>query len=242
MHQEAENGIAAHWAYQQDKGNKGYLERKPIFADKKELAWVQQLRNWQKEFTDSEEFLNSLKIDFFKDRIFAITPKGEVIDLPAGATPVDFAYQIHTEVGNQCVGAKVNNKMVSLDYQLHSGDVVEILLQKNKKPSLSWLDFVKTESAKKKIRSALRQSEKGVFLKKPTQTEFKIVFEDRIGLLKDITSLISRNHINISDIEAKNETPVIKIRCQLGEKEKAEKLLLKLKNIKGIKEINYHLI
>lgn len=156
MHEEAENGIAAHWVYEREKEDSDYLEKKPIFADKKELAWVRQLREWQEAFPDSEDFLDSLKIDFFRDRIFVITPKGKVIDLPAGSTPVDFAYQIHSQIGDECCGAKVNNRIVPLDYELQQGDVVEILVQKSKKPSESWLKSVKTETAKKRIRSVLR--------------------------------------------------------------------------------------
>src|SRR3989344_5116502 len=104
MHDEAENGIAAHFAYHQGKDTKAYLKGIASFADQKELAWVQQLRNWQKEFTEPNEFLSSLKIDFFNNRIFALTPKGEGLVLPVGATPVDFAYQIHTDIGDSCVG------------------------------------------------------------------------------------------------------------------------------------------
>jgi GTP pyrophosphokinase len=156
MHEEAENGIAASWLYAQKKGAKEYIDKKAIFADKKELFWVEQLRNWQKEFTDPKEFIDSLKIDFLKDRIFVITPRGEVKDLPADSTPVDFAYQIHSDIGDQCCGAKVNNRIVPLDYKLQSGDVVEILVQKNKKPSESWLTFVKTELARKRIKSQVK--------------------------------------------------------------------------------------
>ena len=157
MHEEAENGIAAHWVYENYKETTGYIEGKAAFADRKELAWVRQLREWQAALPDSEEFLDSLKIDFFRDRIFVITPKGKVVDLPYGATPVDFAYQIHTRVGDECCGAKVNNKIAPLDYKLRSGDVVEILTQKSKKPSESWLKSVKTETAKKRIRAAMRE-------------------------------------------------------------------------------------
>jgi len=242
MHEEAENGIAAHWAYEEKKGTKDYLEEKPSFANEKELFWVQQLKNWQKDFVKPEEFLQSLKIDFFKDRIFAITPKGEVIDLPAGATPVDFAYAIHTDIGDSCVGAKVNNKIVSLDYQLQSGDLVEILTQKSKKPSESWLKFVKTSQARKKIKSSLRQS-KGPYQKK-LQTEFKITVVDRIGILKDITSVISRSHINIVKVNVPEtgHFPDLKIRCDINDREKIEKLILKLKKIEGVKEIGYKLV
>lgn len=157
MHKEAENGIAANWLYEQQKGGKKYLERTVVFASSCELAWVEQLRNWQNFANNSKEFLQSLKIDFFKDRIFVITPKGEVIDLPAGATPIDFAYHIHSEIGNQCVAAKVNGELTSLDSKLRSGDVIEIVTQKGKKPSESWLRFVKTSIAKNQIKSALRR-------------------------------------------------------------------------------------
>lgn len=248
MHEEAENGIAAHWAYHQAKTTKDYIEQKPVFAEKKELAWVQQLKGWQKEHSGSEEFINSLKIDFFKDRIFAITPKGEVFDLPTGATPVDFAYQIHSEIGDQCVGAKVNNKISPLDYNLHSGDVVEILIQKNKKPSESWLDFVKTSIAKRRIRLMAKDSPLGLFKKEPAQTEFRIVVEDRVGLLKDISSVFSRNHINITKTAANFEEkkrgkfPLVRLRCEVNNKEKIEKLILKLKEIKGVREISYKLV
>lgn len=248
MHEEAENGVAAHWAYQQAKSGEDYIKGRPIFAEKKELAWVQQLRNWQKEISDSQEFLGSLKVDFFKDRIFAITPKGEVVDLPAGATPVDFAYQIHSEVGDQCAGAKVNNKIVSLDHKLRSGDVVEVLTQKNKKPSESWLGFVKTSMAKRRIRLAIKGKTSIMRGKEPAQTEFKLIVEDRVGLLKDISSVFSRAHINITKTTANFEEkkrgrfPVVKIRCLISDKEKIEKLVLKLKEIKEVREISYKLV
>jgi len=253
MHEQAENGIAGHWAYEQKKKTKDYLEKKPVFADKKELIWVQQLRDWstygrspegrQKDFSDPEDFIQSLKIDFFKDRIFAITPRGEVIDLPLAATPVDFAYAIHSDVGNQCIGAKVNNRIVPLDYQLQSGDMVEILLQKSKKPSESWLKFVETGYAKKKIKSALRESP-GFLKKKNNQTEFKITMVDRIGLLKDISSAISQSHVNIIKVSTPEtgHFASLKICCDLNDKKRIQKLILKLKKIKGVKEISYKLL
>ncbi len=166
MHDEAENGIAAHWAYEQAK--KGASdEKKYSFADREELKWVQQLRNWQGEFTDPKEFLESLKIDFFKDRIFALTPKGEIVDLPRGATPIDFAYWIHTDLGNQCRGARVNGKIVPLDYKLQSQDIVEIIIQKGRKPSPDWLNFVVAGFTKKKIKTALKCEGWGVLKDEP---------------------------------------------------------------------------
>lgn len=153
MHAQAENGIAAHWAYK-ERTYKGKNRHPKI--DAKEIAWIEQLREWQKAVRGSDEFFESLKIDFFKDRIFALTPQGDVIDLPEGATPVDFAYQIHTIVGNECAGAKINGKIAALDARLKSGDSIEILTQKGKKPSADWLNFVKTSLAKDKIRSVLK--------------------------------------------------------------------------------------
>jgi len=138
MHAQAENGVAAHWAYK---------ERVSV----KEIAWVEQLREWQKAAGD---------IDFLKDRIFALTPQGDVIDLPEGATLVDFAYQIHTTVGNECAGAKINGKIATLDTRLKSGDLVEILTQKGKKPSADWLNFIKTGLAKDKIKKILKEKNK----------------------------------------------------------------------------------
>lgn len=242
MHNEAEHGIAAHWAYTQAKTSKEYLEEKAVFADKKELKWVEQLKSWQQEFTNPQEFLSSLKIDFFQDRVFAITPHGEVIDLPAGATPVDFAYNIHTQIGDQSIGARVNGKIVPLDYQIQSGDMVDILTQKSKKPSESWLEFVKTGIAKRRIRASLKKG--SPFLKNLRQTEIKITAGDRIGLLKDISSIISRSHINISRLNVPKTTsfPVIRITCDTIDKEKIERLILKLKNVEGVREINSHTI
>ena len=244
MHDESETGIAAHWAYEQVKGTEDYLDKKSVTADKKELQWVQQLRSWQKDFSHPEEFLESLKIDFFKDRIFAITPKGEVIDLPSGATPVDFAYQIHTEIGNSCTGAKVNGKIVPLDYSLRSGDIVDIIIQKNKKPSESWLNFVKTSGAKGHIRAALRSKETRLSKTEPKGMELKIIVEDRVGLLKDVTVIISRSHVNMTSINTVTNArfPILKIHCDITNKEKIEKLLIKLKKLKEVREISYHLI
>ena len=242
MHEEAENGIAAYWAYAQSKGSKAYQKNKAIFAEKKELLWINQLKEWQKETAGSEEFLQSLKIDFLKDRIFAITPKGEVIDLPAGSTPVDFAYVIHTDIGNQCVGVRINGKIAPLDYQLQSGDLIEILTQKSKKPSQSWLEFAKTPMAKKRIKAALKNTP-SFMQKKPDVVEFRITAEDKIGLIKDISLIISRSHINIQNLNTVDigRQSIIKIHCEIN-KEKAEKLVLKLKKIKEIKEIGYKII
>lgn len=241
MHEEAENGIAAYWAYAESKTGKHYKKGNAIFAEKKETAWIKQLKEWQKEIPNSEEFIHSFKIDFLKDRIFVITPKGEVIDLPAGSTPVDFAYSIHSQIGDQAIGAKINGKIAPLEHQLQSGDLVEIMIQKSKKPSESWLKFAKTASARRKIKSAVHKRSS---VKRNAETEFKIIANDRIGLLKDLSSVISRSHINIikADVPKTDQIPIIKIRCAVDNKEKIEKLILKLKEVKGVKEINYKLL
>ena len=247
MHEENERGIAAHWLYEQKKRGEDVSAKKLT----SEVAWVQQLRNWQEKLfgkgRDDEEFLRALKIDFFKDRIFAITPKGDVIDLPFGATPVDFAYRVHSEVGNACVGAKVNDTIVSLDHQLKSGDVVEILTQKNKKPSEDWLKFVKTSMARDHVRAALKEKDslrRGLRIHK--KAELKIVVEDRVGLIKDISTAIARSHINIVNFRAYNTAgnkfPMDKVEIATTDKQKIEKLILKLKGIKGVREVGYKLI
>lgn len=165
MHDQAEYGIAAHWHYKETgKHFFARLARLPGFHHRgyvmpKRLKWIQELAVWQKEFSDTKQFLKRLKIDAFKDRIFVFTPNGDVIDLPNEATPVDFAYYIHTDIGHTCVGAKINGKLEALDTTLNNGDVVEIITDKSRRgPNRNWLRFVHTAVARNKIRSALRES------------------------------------------------------------------------------------
>jgi len=167
MHDEAEYGIAAHWLYTEKSRSiwRNIFSRQKDSATKahKELMWVNQLKEWQKDIgRDDKEFVEGLKIDFFKNHIFAFTPKGDIIELPEDATPIDFAYAIHSEVGNRTVGAKVDGKMVSLDSPIKNGQVVEILtVKEKKKPSRDWLDFAVTSNAKAHIRHELRHNEFG---------------------------------------------------------------------------------
>ncbi|MCS6789119.1 MAG: RelA/SpoT family protein [Patescibacteria group bacterium] len=244
MHEENEFGIAAHWIYKYKK----YAKNLGGVKLEKELDWIKQLNEWQnkKQNDDSSfDFLKYLKIDFFKDRIFVLTPKGDVLDLPNGSTPVDFAYHIHSEVGNSCVGAKVNDKIVPLNYKLKSGDIVEILTQKNKKPSEDWLSFVCTSIAKDHIKSALKQ--KNNFKNLPSKTEIRIVALSNKELIKNISSIILRSHFNIlsfktEDVYSKSYQ-INRIEIDSTNKEKIEKLILKLKdNLKDIKEISYKII
>jgi GTP pyrophosphokinase len=159
MHELAENGVAAHWHYSEEKtrGVKDSQISSGFFAPSEKMGWVKELVSWQKELVDSKEFLNSLKFDALHHRIFVFSPKGDVFDLPADATPVDFAYAVHSGLGDQCCGAKVDGKMVPLDFKLKSGQIVEIMVDKNKKaPSADWLSFVMTHAAKSKIAKVAR--------------------------------------------------------------------------------------
>lgn len=149
MHEYNEYGPAAHMFYK-EKGSK-------IQAPEERIAWLKDLVEWQEEILEEKEFEEALKIDVFGDRVFVFTPKGEVKDLPAGATPIDFAYKVHSEVGNNATGAKVDSKLVSLDYKLKNGQVVEILTSnKSKLPNRDWLEFVRSRTAKHQIKKALR--------------------------------------------------------------------------------------
>ncbi len=148
MHKTAEYGIAAHWKYKAASGQ----DNEGDFANK--LTWLRDILEWQKETSDAEEFMEAFKIDLFSDEIFVFTPKGVVINLPNESTPIDFAYKIHTDIGNRCIGAKVSGKMVTLDHKLKTGDIVEILTSTVAKgPNLDWLNIVKSNQAKSKIRA-----------------------------------------------------------------------------------------
>ncbi len=145
MHREAEYGIAAHWKYK-----KGAAQDRAV--DEK-LAWLRQLLEWQQELADAREFVKSVRLDLFQNEVFVFTPKGDVVDLPSDATPVDFAYRIHTDVGHHCTGAKVNGRLVPLSHKLHTGDIVEITVNKSSPgPSRDWLGFVATTNARTKIK------------------------------------------------------------------------------------------
>jgi guanosine-3',5'-bis(diphosphate) 3'-pyrophosphohydrolase len=152
MHRIAEEGVAAHWKYKDGKA--------VSTGDDQRITWMRQLIEWSQELQEPGEFLSTLKVDLAPVEVYAFTPKGRVLELPRGATPVDFAYSVHTEVGHQCVGAKVNGQMVSLRHEIVSGDVVEILTQKGHKPSRDWLSFVKSSHAKSKIRHFINTQER----------------------------------------------------------------------------------
>ena len=168
MHRMSEYGVAAHWRYKE----KGSGAKANPDALEQQLAWLREMVDWQDESEDSREFLKDLKMDLDNNEVFVFTPQGEVKSLRAGATPVDFAYSIHTEVGNHCVGAKVNGSIVPLSYQLQVGDRVEILTQKSASPSRDWLNMVRTSSARSKIRS---------YFSKASRSDDMQIGRDRLG-------------------------------------------------------------
>ncbi|MGI6641335.1 MAG: RelA/SpoT family protein [Limnochordia bacterium] len=152
MHRIAEKGVAAHWLYKEGQSkNKG---------EQAKVEWLREAVEWLQETKDPQEFMDTLKIDLFEDEVFVFTPKGDVKSLPNGATPVDFAFDVHTDIGLTCVGAKVNGRIVPLDYVLRNGEFVEILTSKNARPSRDWLNFVKTSKARSKIRAYLKEEQR----------------------------------------------------------------------------------
>jgi GTP pyrophosphokinase len=152
MHRVAEDGIAAHWRY---KERSAISER-----EEKQFAWLRQLMEWQRDVKDAREFMETVKGDLFPDMVYVFTPQGDVKELPLGSTPVDFAYSVHTDIGHQCVGAKVNGKIVPLKYQIQNGDRIVIITQAGHTPSRDWLKFVKTSKAKTRIKAWLKVEER----------------------------------------------------------------------------------
>ncbi len=253
MHDENEYGVAAHWLYKQKTDPSGKAKMPSGQKLAAELKWVQQLKNWQEQFSgqsaaDPEGFLRSMKIDFFQDRIFAVTPRGDVIDLPFGSTPIDFAYHIHSEVGNSTIGARVNGAVVPLDHLLKSGDVVEIVMQKGKKPSEDWLRFVKTSIARDHIRISLRKKESAIRAaaagsRSLARTELKLLVEDRVGLIKDISGTIAQSRIGILSFHTEaakgGALHMNKVEIQTNDKKKIEKIVARLQVIRGVREVSY---
>ncbi len=150
MHDTAERGIAAHWAYKENGGNT---------KDQERFSWLNRLLEWNKEVSDNTEFLETVKLDLFSEDVYVFTPKGRVMEFPQGATPLDFAFAVHTELGTHCIGAKVNSRMVPLKYKLKSGDSIEVLTSPSQTPNKDWLKIVKTSRAKNKIRAYIKAME-----------------------------------------------------------------------------------
>lgn len=155
MHEVAENGIAAHWNYK-EVGASAEAKNEEV----EELAWIRQLISWHTDVEDAQEYLDTVKKDILSQEVYILTPKGDVFTLPVDSTPIDFAYRVHSKIGDTCTGAKVNDKIVPINYKMQNGDLVEVITSKNAHPNLSWLNFVKTNQAKHKIKSWYKKQNK----------------------------------------------------------------------------------
>ena len=194
MHHISEYGVAAHWRYKEGKqaGSKDFDAK---------ISWLRRILEWQ-DTSNPKEFMNALKLDVFSDEVFVFTPKGDVINLPKGSIPIDFAYRIHTEVGNRCVGAKVNNKIVPLDTKLKNGDIVSIITSKTGKPSYDWINMVGAADSKAKIRSWFKKENRSENISRGQ--EALIQEADRLGyewkklIAKDRLAQVARTFNNMS--------------------------------------------
>ena len=197
MHRTAEYGIAAHWKYKEARSKTDNFDEK--------LTWLRQLLEWQSELNDPRDFMETLKIDFFTDEVFVFTPRGDVINLPDGSTPIDFAYRVHTEVGNKCVGAKVDGRIVPLNYRLKNGNIVEIITSANSNgPSRDWLKIVKSTQAKTKIKQWFKVKERDLNIVKGKdllERELKRLGYKPSEILKDewLKSISEKASINSID-------------------------------------------
>ena len=159
MHRISEYGIAAHWRYKESGGSNVATGSDKTYAEK--LSWLRQLLEWHNDMSDSKDFVNTVKMDVFADEVFVFTPRGDVIDLPVGSVPIDFAYRIHTDVGNRCIGAKVNGRIVPLDYKLSNGDIVEVITSKQASgPSRDWINIAGSSDTRNKIKSWFKKERK----------------------------------------------------------------------------------
>jgi len=196
MHRTAEYGIAAHWRYKEESPHGKAPDEK--------LTWLRQLLEWQHDYRDARDFIKDLKGDLFTDEVFVFTPKGDVVDLPAGSITLDFAYKIHTDIGNRCTGARVNGRLVSLDYQLNTGDMVEVITSKQGAPSRDWLKQVKTSHAKNKIRNWFKKERREENIERGREMlekEIKrISAEQRISLKSDLLEEVAGS-FNIMTVE-----------------------------------------
>lgn len=229
MHIYNEQGIAAYFAYASGKDTSNYIKNRSIFANEDELRLVELLQR--------KKLTNEIK-DFLQEKIYVFTPKGDIVELNNDSTPIDFAYKIHSDLGNHLSAAKVNGHFVSLDYKLQNGDIVEIFTSKNKKPSLDWLKIVKSYETQKKIKSYLKKQ--NLAFTRPYSFILEIIANDRIGLLKDITNFIALKKCNIvkSKIKVKKNIANLYFEIQANSKDSLEKIKFMLKNkIKDIIEI-----
>jgi len=225
MNRIAEYGVAAHWKYKDGSSFKP--------KDEERFHWLRHILDWEQELKDPQEFMASLKVDLFHDEVYVFTPRGDVLDLPYGSTPIDFAYLIHTDIGNHCSGAKVNGKLVSLDTQLSNGDTVEIITNSNKKPSRDWLKFVKTAKARTRIKHWIRTEErdrsislaKEMLEKEGRREGINFQKEIKRGTLENVASEFSYSSVDdlLSAVGYARLTPKKILRRMIPREEKKDK-------------------
>ncbi|MBI5420919.1 MAG: bifunctional (p)ppGpp synthetase/guanosine-3',5'-bis(diphosphate) 3'-pyrophosphohydrolase [Parcubacteria group bacterium] len=242
MHALAENGVAAHWLYKEHTAQSDSVSAAKARFGESERQWMERLRNWQEHFSASQDFLDSLKNDVLSDQIYVFTPKGDVIELPEGSTPLDFAYKIHSEVGNMYAGAKVDGRIVSLDYVLKTGEIVEVLTQKNKKPSHDWLHAVHTSFARKKVRHELNMRDQKERVISFRALELIVTVENRVGMLRDTTAILSAHDCDIQKVTSgvtSDKFATISFLCNFRGRGIPSALIIALKKIRGVREVEY---
>jgi GTP pyrophosphokinase len=217
MHYVAEYGVAAHWRYKNGDNQDTHFEEK--------MTWLRQLLEWQREANGTEEFLEGVKTDIFRDQVFVYTPKGDIKELPAGATPIDFAYRIHTDLGHRCIGAKINAELVPLDYQLQNGDMVEILITKSERgPTLDWLNpnlgYVRTANARERIRQWFNKQERGANIQRGREllqkelkrfslplSEIQVAKDMKYDSIEDLFVAFGNGNLGIAQVVARFGAP-----------------------------------
>ncbi|NTV53322.1 MAG: bifunctional (p)ppGpp synthetase/guanosine-3',5'-bis(diphosphate) 3'-pyrophosphohydrolase [Candidatus Firestonebacteria bacterium] len=204
MHRLAENGIAAHWSYKEGKDEGEHYESR--------LAWFRQILEWQRDLHDSQEFLEALKIDLFKDEVFVFTPRGEVKSLPRGSNPIDFAYLIHSRLGDTIVGAKINGRMVPLRYEFKNGDIVEVVTRSDNRPSRDWLNLVKTAKAKNRIRHYFRDLDKNEM-----EAQGKLLLEHELARCGSTLAEITREDKLLEAARSMNFKTLEQLFIQIGD-------------------------
>ncbi len=204
MHRLAEEGIAAHWSYKEGKKEGEQYEAR--------LAWFRQILEWQKELHDSQEFMEALKIDLFKDEVFVFTPRGEVKSLPRGSNPIDFAYLIHSRLGDTIIGAKINGRMVPLRYEFKNGDIVEVVTRSDSRPSRDWLNMVKTSKAKNRIRHYFRDLDKN-----EKEAEGKDILEHELARCGSSLAEASRDEKLLQVARGMNFKTIDQLLVQIGD-------------------------
>jgi len=238
MHRLAEEGVAAHWKYKEGRKGKS--------TEEQYVNWMRQLVEWQQEMRDPGEFMSTLKVDLYSDEVYVFTPKGKVVVLPRESTPIDFGYSIHSDVGNACVGAKVNNRIVPLKYALKNGDIVEILTQPGHMPSKDWLGLVKTSKARNKIKGIINATERSKAIELDEGILAEVFADYGVGKIEDLFANLGYGKIEARPIlmrfdpnrsaneESKAPEPIPSSAAQTPFDKDAKNLALRVKGLNDV--------